>query len=132
MRGQHRLVDGVAVQTFGGVEFERAVDAQHVGGADLRHHVGGDQHDDLVEPVLRADLLRHDFAEPSQQDAWASRARSACVDIPNLQLQRGIGAAAIVLTGSKITTFQVAPHLSDGSRHTQRSGIRGTGACALS
>ncbi len=73
VRGQHGAVDGVAVKAFGGVEFEGVVDAQHVDRADLRHHVGGDQHHDLVKAFLSADLLRHGFAEPSQQDAGASR-----------------------------------------------------------
>ena len=81
---QHRLVHGLAVQTFGGVEFQRAVMAQHVGGAHLGDHVGGDQHDDLVEPLLRRDLLRHDFAETSQQDAWSSRS-APHVLAPDLQ-----------------------------------------------
>ena len=70
---QHSLVDRVAIQTFGGIEFKGVVDAQHVGRADLRHHVGGDQHHDLVEPFLSADLFGHHFAEPSQQDAGASQ-----------------------------------------------------------
>jgi hypothetical protein len=52
MRVQHRAVHSVAVQAFGGVEFERVIDAQHVAGADLGHHVGRDQHDDLVQPFL--------------------------------------------------------------------------------
>ena len=73
MRAQHGSVHGVAVQTFGGVEFERVIDAQHIGRADLGHHVGRDQHHDLVQPLLGGDLLRHGFAEPSQQDAGASR-----------------------------------------------------------
>ena len=73
MRVQHRSVHRVAVQTFGGVEFERVIDAQHVTGADLGHHVGRDQHHDLVQALLGRDLLRHGFAEPSQQDAGASR-----------------------------------------------------------
>ena len=80
----HRLVDGFAVQTFGGVEFQRAVVAQHIGGAHLGDHVGRDQHDDLVEPFLRRDLLRHDFAETSQQDAWSSRS-APHVLAPDLQ-----------------------------------------------
>ena len=63
------LVDGFALEAFGGVQFERAVDAQDVDGADLRHHVGGDQHHDLVEAVLRADRLRHHLAKPAQQHA---------------------------------------------------------------
>jgi hypothetical protein len=77
MRAQHGAVHRVAVQTFGGIEFERVVDAQHVAGADLGHHVGRDQHHDLVEALLGGDLLRHGFAEPSQQDAWASRLSAA-------------------------------------------------------
>ncbi len=66
---QHGLVHGFRLEAFGGVKLERAVDAQHVDGADLRHHVGGDQHHDLVEAFLRADRLRHHFAKPAQQHA---------------------------------------------------------------
>ena len=70
---QHGEVDGFALQAFGGVQLERAVDAQHVDGAHLRHHVGGDQDDDLVEALLRADRLRHDLAEPAQQHARTAK-----------------------------------------------------------
>ena len=70
---QHGVVHGLAVEAFGRVKLERAVDAQHVDGTDLRHHVGGDQHDDLVEAVLRADRLRHHFAKPAQQYARTSQ-----------------------------------------------------------
>ncbi len=66
---QHGLVDRLPVEAFGRIELERAVDAQHVDGANLRHHVGGDQHHDLVEAILRADRLRHHFAETAQQYA---------------------------------------------------------------
>ena len=69
VRPQHGLVDGLALEAFGGVKLERAVDAQHVDGADLRHHVGGDQHHDLVQAFLRADRLRHHLAKPAQQHA---------------------------------------------------------------
>ncbi len=69
VRAQHGAMHRVAIETFSGVEFERGIDAQHVDGADLRHHVGGDQHDDLVKAFLRADRLRHDFAESAQQHA---------------------------------------------------------------
>ena len=81
MRAQHGTVHGVAVEAFGGVEFQRVVDAQHIGRADLGHHVGRDQHHDLVQAFLGGDLLRHGFAEPSQQDAGASR-RAPHVPIP--------------------------------------------------
>ena len=72
----HGLVDGFLVQALGGVKLERAVHAQHIDRAHLRDHVRGDQDDDLVEPVLRADRLRHDFAEPSQQHARAAHCAS--------------------------------------------------------
>ncbi len=65
----HGAVHRFAIEAFGGVELERGVDAQHVDRADLRNHVGGDQHHDLVEAFLRADRLRHDFAKPAQQHA---------------------------------------------------------------
>ena len=73
MGAQHGAVNRVAVEAFGGVEFQRVIDAQHIGRADLGHHIGRDQHHDLVQAFLRGDLLRHGFAEPSQQDAGASR-----------------------------------------------------------
>ena len=69
VRAQHGLVDGFRLEAFAGVQFERAVHAQHVDGADLRHHVGGDQHHDLVQAFLRADRLRHHLAKPAQQHA---------------------------------------------------------------
>ena len=62
-------VDGFPVQALGGEQLEHAVAAHHVDGAHLRHHVGGDLGDDLVETVLRPDRLRHDLAEAAQQKA---------------------------------------------------------------
>ena len=69
VRTQYGLVHGLLVEAFGGVQFERAVHAQYVDRADLRHHVGSDQHHDLVQALLRADLLRHHLAKPAQQHA---------------------------------------------------------------
>jgi len=66
---QHGKVDRLVLEAFRGVQLERAVDAQHVDGADLRHHVGGNQHDDFVQAFLRADRLRHHLTEPTQQHA---------------------------------------------------------------
>ena len=75
---EHGQVNGFRLEALGGVELEAAVDAQHVDGAHLRHHVGGDQDDDLVEALLRADRLRHHLAEPAQQHAGtAERATMA-------------------------------------------------------
>ena len=81
--GAHRgEVDRFAVQAFGRVELEPAVGAQHIDRADLRDHVGGDVDDDLVEPRLRADRLRHDFAKPAQQQDGVRRERYASRSIP--------------------------------------------------
>ena len=84
IRAQHGMVHCVALEAFGGVEFERRIDAQHVDRADLRNHVGGDQHHDLVEAFLRADRLRHDFAEAAQQHART--AERATHDVRSLGL----------------------------------------------
>ena len=82
----HGAVHGVAVEAFGGVEFERGVDAQHIDRADLRNHVGGDQHHDLVKAFLRADRLRHDFAKPAQQHARTAERASHGVRSPRAWL----------------------------------------------
>ena len=65
-------VDRLAVQTFGRVEFETRVGAQHVDRADLGDHVGGDLDHDAIEARLRVDRFRHDFAEPTQQQTGAA------------------------------------------------------------
>ena len=67
-REMHRL----AVQAFGGEQFEGVVVAQHVDRADLGDDVGGDDHDDAVQARLGADRLRHSLAEAAQQQARAS------------------------------------------------------------
>ena len=66
-------MDGLAVQAFGREKFEPAVGAQNVNRANLGHHIRGDENDDLIEPVLRADRLGHDFAQPPQQLTRPSR-----------------------------------------------------------
>ena len=68
---QLRQVDRFAVQTFGGVELEHRIGAQHVERADLGHHVLGDVVHDAIEPLLRLERLRHELAEPFQQNARA-------------------------------------------------------------
>ena len=89
---QHGLVHRRLVQAFGGVELERAVDAQHVDGADLRHHVGGDQHHDLVQALLRADRLRHHFAKPAQQHARTAERATHDVSLGSAQSAEATGA----------------------------------------
>ena len=98
MRAQHGAVHGFAVEAFGGVEFERGVDAQHIGGAHLGHHVGRDQHHDLVEAFLCGDLLRHGFTEPSQQDAGASRRAPHNQSILPKGPARRVAAAGVIPT----------------------------------
>ena len=66
---QPRVVDGRRLQAFGGREFEFALPVDQIDRADFGDHVGSDQHDDLVEPLLRALRLRHDFAQPAEQNA---------------------------------------------------------------
>ena len=69
---QLREVDGVRVQTFGGIELQHRVGAQHVERANFGDHVGGDVAHDPVEPLLRLQRLLHEFAEPFQQNARAA------------------------------------------------------------
>ncbi|MGX0998611.1 hypothetical protein AB7M38_005903 [Bradyrhizobium diazoefficiens] len=94
MGAEHGMVHRLAVQTFGGVELERVVDAQHIDRAHLGHHVGGDQHHDLVQPLLGRDLLRHGFAEPSQQDAGTSRRAPHVPSVSSVsRARKGVPAA---------------------------------------
>ena len=65
-------MNGLAVQALGGVKLEPLVGAQNIDRTDLRHHIGGDLHHDLVEPRLRVHRLRADFAQPAQQQAWSA------------------------------------------------------------
>ena len=62
-------MDGGAVEALGGEQFQHLAGAAQIDGADLRHHVGGDDGDQLVQPHLGAGLLRHDFAQAAQKQA---------------------------------------------------------------
>jgi hypothetical protein len=66
---QLRQVDRLRVQTFGGIEFENAVSAKHVEGADFRDHILRDFTNDPVKARLRLKRLSHQFAQPLQQHA---------------------------------------------------------------
>ena len=66
---QRGVVDGLGLQTLGGVELQHPVGVQDIDRAHLGHHVGRDLRHDLVEPGLRADRLRHDLAEATKQHA---------------------------------------------------------------
>lgn len=63
----HRL----AVQPLGGVKLKRVIRPRHINRADLRHHLAGDQNNDFVEPVLRAQIFAHQLAQTAKQHAWA-------------------------------------------------------------
>ena len=62
-------VHGFGLQALAGEQFELAVVAQHIEGADVRPHVFGNEIDDLVEAILRSQRLRHGFAQLPQQHA---------------------------------------------------------------
>ena len=70
---QLRQMDGVLVQTFGGIEFENAIGAQHVDRAHFRDHVLRDLANDPVKALLRLERFRHQFAQPLEQDARTRR-----------------------------------------------------------
>ncbi len=67
---QAGVVDGGAVEAFGGEQFQDLAGAAQIDGADFRHHVGGDDGDELVQPHLGASLLRHDLAQAAQKQTW--------------------------------------------------------------
>ena len=68
----HRL----AIETFGCVEFERAILAQDVNRADFGDEIAGDQDDKPVQSLLRADGRGHHLAEAAQQNARSSESAS--------------------------------------------------------
>jgi hypothetical protein len=51
-------MNGIGVQPFGGEEFEDAV-TQHINRANLGHHIGGDQDNDPIEPLLARAAIGH-------------------------------------------------------------------------
>ena len=112
VRPQHGLVDGLALQALGGVQLERAVDAQHVDGADLRHHVGGDQHHDLVEAFLRADRFRHHLAKPAQQHARTAERATHGTSIP----QGRIGSPSGYMPSGRYSKLQANSGIANAGR----------------
>ena len=72
-RPHGRQVDGLAIEALGGEQLHRAVGPHDIERAHLGHHVGGDEHDDAVQARLRGDRLRHDLAEPPQQQTRSAR-----------------------------------------------------------
>ena len=62
-----RVVDRGAVEALGGEQFQHLAGAAQIDGADFRHHVGGDDADQLVQAHLGGGLLRHDLAQAAQE-----------------------------------------------------------------
>ena len=87
-----REMDRLAVQALCGEKLKPSVGAQDIDRTDLGHHIGRDMRDDFIQPRLRADRLRHDFAEPAQQKT---------------------GTAQPATHGEILT--EAAPHMASGS-----------------
>ena len=64
---QPRLVHRLGLQALGGEQLQHLAGAHDVGRADLGHHVGGDDGDDLVEPFLRLAAAGHHIAEAAEE-----------------------------------------------------------------
>ena len=60
-------VDGLWTEAFGCKKLEHLAGAQQVEGADLRHHVVGDQSNCAVEPVLDRAAALHEVAQLPHQ-----------------------------------------------------------------
>src|SRR3954451_15393381 len=60
-------MDRTRVQTFRGEQLVYITGAAQIDRTDLRHHIGGDQHHQLVETRLRARWLRHDLTQAAKQ-----------------------------------------------------------------
>ena len=61
--------DSIGLETFRRDEEQRAALQSEIDGADICHHGGSDQADDLVEPRPCFAFLRHNLAEPVHQQA---------------------------------------------------------------
>ena len=81
---QPRPVHRLGPQPLGGEQLEHLAGAHDVGRADLGDHVGGDDADDAVEPLLRGARPGHDVAQTAQQ----RRARSPTRGDPDRALRQ--------------------------------------------
>ena len=97
-RLQMRVVDGLAVEAFGGEQLERAVAAAQIERAHLGHHVRGDQHHHLVEANLGALALGHHLAQASQQLSRGANSEVASITSPRRPAERRTKLATASLT----------------------------------
>ncbi|GEQ99258.1 hypothetical protein JCM17844_28950 [Iodidimonas gelatinilytica] len=60
-------MDRFFLQAFGGKQFKDFAGANKIDGADLGHHILGDDRCQLVEPFLCAARSGHDLMQAAQQ-----------------------------------------------------------------
>ena len=107
----HRLF----AQALAGEQFQRVFVHQHIKGAHFRHHVGGDELHDAIEFLLGRFLLRHDIAQPAEQEARAMAGHRH-------------GVAPSLPTGMVTTDFRhIAWVAGRGSMFRLRPRARGNG-----
>ena len=68
---QLRLMNCLSLEAFGCIKFQHGTGAHDIDRTHLSNHVGGDHHNNFIEPLLRRLRLRHHFAELAEEDAWA-------------------------------------------------------------
>ena len=62
---QPRAVHGFRAQALGREQLQHLARAHDVDRADLRHHLAGDDADDVIEALLRRARAGHDIAQPA-------------------------------------------------------------------
>ena len=98
-------VHRILVQTFGRIEIENAVRAENIGGAHFGDHVVRDLTNDPVQSLLRLERLRHQFAQPLEQDAGTRRKVSHRVFAP-LPIGQRIVTLAFSGVGSRVSALR--------------------------
>ena len=98
---QPGFVNRGMLQTLGSKKLKLLRRPHQIDRTHFGDHVGRDQDDDLVEPLLRRLRLRHDLAQPAEQDAGtANGARHQLISLSQTRkcrarLRRDTGSAAI-------------------------------------
>ena len=89
-RLHRRQVDRFTIEALGRKQLHRAVRPHDIERADFGHHVGSDEHHDAVQARLRGDGLRHDLAEPPQQQTGSARRAHSESSFPLAQRYVGV------------------------------------------